>query len=40
LMQLGTSSRSIQLGNSKVRGVPAGVLPATAAATKNSEQMQ
>jgi mannose-6-phosphate isomerase-like protein (cupin superfamily) len=40
LMQLGTSSRSIQLGNSKVRGVPAGVLPASAAPRKNSEQMQ
>ena len=40
LMQLGTSSRSIQLGNSKVRAVPAAVLPATAVARKTSEQMQ
>jgi transcriptional regulator with XRE-family HTH domain len=39
-MQLGISSRSIQLGNGKVRGVPAGVLPRTAAARKNSERTQ
>jgi transcriptional regulator with XRE-family HTH domain len=35
LMQLGNSSRSVQLGAGKVR-----VLPATPAARKNSEQMQ
>ncbi len=40
LMPLGNGSRSIQLGNGKLRGVPPAVLPATAAARKNSEQMQ
>jgi hypothetical protein len=39
LMPLGSSSRSIQLGNGKVRAIPAGALPATAAARKNPEQM-
>jgi transcriptional regulator with XRE-family HTH domain len=39
LMPLGNSSRSIQLGTGKVRGVPGAVFPATAA-RKNSEQMQ
>ena len=39
LMPLGNGSRSIQLGNGKLRGVPSVVLPA-AAARKNSEQMQ
>lgn len=40
LVPLGNGSRSIQLGNGKVRGLPPGVLPATAAARKNPEQMQ
>jgi transcriptional regulator with XRE-family HTH domain len=40
LLHLGSSSRSIHLDNSKVRGMPAGALPATAAARKNSERMQ
>src|SRR5258707_11745935 len=40
LLQLGNSSRSIHLGNGKVRAVPAAVLPATAAARKDSERMQ
>jgi transcriptional regulator with XRE-family HTH domain len=40
LMQLGTNPRSIQLGSGKGRGVPAGILPATAVARKNPEQMQ
>jgi transcriptional regulator with XRE-family HTH domain len=40
LLQLGSSSRSIHLANSKVRAVPAAVLPVTAAARKDSERMQ
>jgi transcriptional regulator with XRE-family HTH domain len=40
LMPLGNSSRSVQLGAGKVRGLTAGVLPATPAARKSSEQMQ
>jgi transcriptional regulator with XRE-family HTH domain len=39
LMPLGNSSRSIQLGDGKVRGMPAGALPATAATRKDPEQM-
>jgi len=40
LMPLGNGSRSTQLGGGKVRTVPAGVLPQTAAPRKNPEQMQ
>lgn len=40
LMQIGNSSRAINLGNGKVRGVPAALLPPTATAKKNSERMQ
>jgi transcriptional regulator with XRE-family HTH domain len=39
LFQLG-SSRAINLGNGKVRGVPGVMLPAAAVAKKNSERMQ
>jgi mannose-6-phosphate isomerase-like protein (cupin superfamily) len=40
LLQMASGSRSIHLGNSKVRAVPAGVLPAAAAVRKTSERMQ
>jgi hypothetical protein len=40
LLQLGSSSRALHLGNGKVRSVPAAVLPATTVARKNSERMQ
>jgi transcriptional regulator with XRE-family HTH domain len=40
LLQMASGSRSIHLGNSKVRAVPAGVLPAGAAVRKTSERMQ
>jgi transcriptional regulator with XRE-family HTH domain len=40
MLQLGNSSRPVHLGNSKVRGIPAAVLPATPTARKNSERMQ
>jgi transcriptional regulator with XRE-family HTH domain len=40
LIPLGNSSRSVQLGVGKVRGLPSGVLPGTAAARKDTEQMQ
>src|SRR5258708_7089205 len=39
LMSVGSGSRSIQLGTGKVRGMPAGALPATAATRKDPEQM-
>src|SRR6201996_3608468 len=37
MLQLGNSSRAINLGNSKTRGLPAAMLPTLAAAKKNSE---
>ena len=40
LMQLGSGSKAINLGNSKVRGVPGAMLPPAAVAKKNSERMQ
>jgi hypothetical protein len=40
LMQLGNNPRAVNLGNGKVRGVPAAMLPVTAVAKKNSEHMQ
>ena len=40
MLQLGNSSRPVHLGNSKVRGIPAAVLPSTTSARKNSERMQ
>jgi transcriptional regulator with XRE-family HTH domain len=40
LQQLGNGSRAINLGHNKVRGLPAGMLPATTAPKKASEQMQ
>jgi transcriptional regulator with XRE-family HTH domain len=40
LVQLGNPSRAINLGNGKVRGVPAAILPGVAVAKKNSERMQ
>jgi transcriptional regulator with XRE-family HTH domain len=40
LLQLGSSSRALHLGNGKVRGMPAAVLPATTVTRKNSERMQ
>jgi transcriptional regulator with XRE-family HTH domain len=40
LLQLGNSSRGINLGNGRVRGVPAAMLPGVAVAKKNSERMQ
>ncbi len=40
LLQLGNSSRAINLGNGKVRNIPAGILPPTAIAKRNSERMQ
>jgi len=40
LLQPGNSPRTINLGNGKVRGIPAGILPPTGIAKKNSERMQ
>jgi transcriptional regulator with XRE-family HTH domain len=40
LLQLGNGPRAINLGNGKMRGIPAGILPPAAVAKKNSEQMQ
>jgi transcriptional regulator with XRE-family HTH domain len=40
LLQTGTGPRAINLGNGKVRGVPAAMLPTPAVAKKNSERMQ
>jgi len=40
LLQLGNASRAINLGNGKVRGVPAAMLPAATVAKKSSERMQ
>ncbi len=40
LLQLGGNPRSIHLGNGKVRGVPAAILPAAGAAKKNLPRMQ
>jgi transcriptional regulator with XRE-family HTH domain len=40
LLQLGSSSRSVHLGNGKARGLPTAMLPAATVAKKNSERMQ
>jgi transcriptional regulator with XRE-family HTH domain len=40
MLQLGNGSRPVHLGNTKVRGIPAAVLPSTTSARKNSERMQ
>jgi mannose-6-phosphate isomerase-like protein (cupin superfamily) len=40
MLQFGNSSRPVHLGNTKARGIPAAVLPATTSARKNSERMQ
>jgi transcriptional regulator with XRE-family HTH domain len=40
LMQLGNSSRPINLGNGKTRNIPAAMLPGVAVTKKNSERMQ
>jgi transcriptional regulator with XRE-family HTH domain len=40
LSQLGSSSRALNLGNGKVRTLPAAMLPAAAVAKKSSERMQ
>ena len=40
LLQTGAVPRAINLGNSKVRGVPAAMLPTATVAKKNSERMQ
>ncbi len=40
LMQLGGGSRSVQLGNGKMRSVPGAILPVASVAKKNSERMQ
>jgi transcriptional regulator with XRE-family HTH domain len=40
LLQLGNGPRAINLGNGKIRGMPAAMLPPAAVAKKNSERMQ
>jgi len=40
LMQMGNGSRSVHMANSRLRAIPAAMLPATAVAKKTSEQMQ
>lgn len=40
LLQLGSGSRGVSLGNGKVRGVGGAIFPAATAAKKNSERMQ
>jgi transcriptional regulator with XRE-family HTH domain len=40
MLQLGSGSRSINLGNSKTRSLPAAMLPTLADEKKNSERMQ
>jgi transcriptional regulator with XRE-family HTH domain len=40
LMQMGTSSRAINLGNGKLRGVPTAMLSPTPIAKKSAERMQ
>jgi mannose-6-phosphate isomerase-like protein (cupin superfamily) len=40
LVQLGNPSRAINLGNGKVRSVPAAILPGVTVAKKSSERMQ
>ncbi|HEY1963820.1 MAG TPA: cupin domain-containing protein, partial [Acidobacteriaceae bacterium] len=39
-LQAGAGPRAINLGNSKVRGVPAAMLPGATVVKKNSERMQ
>jgi transcriptional regulator with XRE-family HTH domain len=40
MLQLGNGSRPVHLGNTKIRAIPAAVLPSTTTARKNSERMQ